>query len=160
MSFHVGSQQTDPGAWRTGIEHAANVGRRLAAYGVELDMLNLGGGFPDRLQRIRAAAGRLRRGDRQAASRTFRHTPRRPLMLEPGRAVVADAGVLRSEVVLVSRKSAYDEHRWVYLDVGRYGGLAETEGEAITYRLATRPTATDRRPGRSCWPGRRATATT
>jgi ornithine decarboxylase len=39
---------------------------------------------------------------------------------------------------LVSRKSADAAHRWVYLDVGRYGGLAETEGEAITYRLVTR----------------------
>ena len=59
------------------------------------------------------------------------------IVLEPGRAVVAEAGVLRSEVVLVSRKSESDAHRWVYLDVGRYGGLAETEGEAITYRLVT-----------------------
>jgi ornithine decarboxylase len=28
-----------------------------------------------------------------------------------------------------------DERRWVYLDIGRYGGLAETEGEAIRYRV-------------------------
>ena len=27
--------------------------------------------------------------------------------------------------------------RWVYLDIGRFGGLAETEGEAIRYRIAT-----------------------
>ena len=34
-----------------------------------------------------------------------------------------------------------DERRWVYLDAGRYQGLAETEGEAIAYAL--------RVPGRS-----------
>jgi len=39
--------------------------------------------------------------------------------------------------VLVSRKSYADEPRWVYLDVGRFGGLAETEDEAILYRLTT-----------------------
>ena len=27
--------------------------------------------------------------------------------------------------------------RWVYLDIGRFGGLAETEGEAIKYQIAT-----------------------
>ena len=27
--------------------------------------------------------------------------------------------------------------RWVYLDIGRFGGLAETEGEAIKYRITT-----------------------
>jgi ornithine decarboxylase len=50
---------------------------------------------------------------------------------------VSDAGLLRSEVVLVSRKSTMDPMRWVYLDVGRYNGLAETENEYITYLLST-----------------------
>jgi ornithine decarboxylase len=27
--------------------------------------------------------------------------------------------------------------RWVYLDIGRFGGLAETEGEAIKYAFRT-----------------------
>ena len=45
--------------------------------------------------------------------------------------------MIRSSVVLVSRKSYSDERRWVYIDIGRYQGLAETEGEAIAYRLRT-----------------------
>jgi ornithine decarboxylase len=45
--------------------------------------------------------------------------------------------VLHTEVVLISQKSYGIEPRWVYLDVGRFGGLAETEGEAIQYRLTT-----------------------
>jgi ornithine decarboxylase len=44
-------------------------------------------------------------------------------------------------VVLVSRRGlpqgGTDPVRWVYLDIGRFGGLAETEGEAIKYRIAT-----------------------
>jgi ornithine decarboxylase len=37
----------------------------------------------------------------------------------------------------VSRKSIDDDRRWVYLDIGRYNGLAETECEYITYQLCT-----------------------
>ena len=59
------------------------------------------------------------------------------LEIEPGRFLVADAGVVRSEVVLVSRKGEDDPVRWVYLDIGRFGGMAETEGEAIKYALRT-----------------------
>jgi ornithine decarboxylase len=40
-------------------------------------------------------------------------------------------------VVLVCRKAKSDPVRWVYLDIGRFGGLAETEGEAIKYRIVT-----------------------
>jgi ornithine decarboxylase len=35
----------------------------------------------------------------------------------------------------VSRRCHDPERRWVYVDVGRYGGLAETENEAIAYRV-------------------------
>ncbi|MDX1580724.1 MAG: type III PLP-dependent enzyme, partial [Alphaproteobacteria bacterium] len=56
---------------------------------------------------------------------------------EPGRNIVADAGVLQTEVVLVSRKSWKDDARWVYLDVGKFGGLAETMDEAIRYPIKT-----------------------
>ena len=54
--------------------------------------------------------------------------------------MVGSAGVVRSEVVLVSRKSADDQRRWVYLDVGKFGGLAETMEEAIQYPLITERT--------------------
>jgi ornithine decarboxylase len=39
--------------------------------------------------------------------------------------------------VLVARKSYGDTERWVYLDTGVFGGLAETLGESIKYRLTT-----------------------
>ena len=45
--------------------------------------------------------------------------------------------MIAAEVVLVSRKDPTDPVRWVYLDIGRFGGLAETEGEAIKYRFTT-----------------------
>ena len=60
---------------------------------------------------------------------------RRPqLLIEPGRAVAADAGVLVASVVGVCWRAG---RRWIYLDVGVFSGLVETIGEAIRYRLET-----------------------
>ena len=59
------------------------------------------------------------------------------MLIEPGRFIVGDAGLVSAEVVLVSRRDPNDPVRWVYLDIGRFGGLAETEGEAIKYRIVT-----------------------
>ena len=57
------------------------------------------------------------------------------LMVEPGRGLVGDAGAISAEVLLVSRKTPGDPVRWVYLNIGRFSGLAETEGESIKYRF-------------------------
>jgi len=57
------------------------------------------------------------------------------LMVEPGRGLVGNAGSIIAEVLLVSKKSTADLVRWVYLNIGRFSGLAETEGEAIKYQF-------------------------
>ncbi len=59
------------------------------------------------------------------------------ILVEPGRFLVGDAGVVGAEVVLVCHKAKDDPVRWVYLDIGRFGGMAETEGESIKYRFET-----------------------
>ncbi len=51
--------------------------------------------------------------------------------------MVGNAGVIEAEVVLVSNKSEHDHVRWVYLDIGKFGGLAETMGESIRYPIRT-----------------------
>lgn len=132
VAFHVGSQHTDPAAWCTGIDIAADIAEDVAG----LDAINLGGGFPVGYRTGVPPFGAYAQVIRQRIADRFTTPP--AILAEPGRAIVAEAGVLRSEVILVSRKDSRDEHRWVYLDVGRYGGLAETEGEAIAYRLTTR----------------------
>lgn len=58
-------------------------------------------------------------------------------MLEPGRSLVADAGVIQTEIVLISQKSYLDDKRWIFLDIGKFGGLAETMDECIKYRIRT-----------------------
>jgi ornithine decarboxylase len=57
------------------------------------------------------------------------------IIVEPGRSIVGDAGIIQSEVVLISKKGYDEEKRWVYLDVGKFTGLAETMDESIKYRI-------------------------
>lgn len=136
VSFHVGSQQLDVYQWNDAIAITARLFRDLAAVGIELQMLNLGGGFPARyLNSVPELASYTRSID-TALTRYF-GTNRPITMLEPGRSLVADAGIINTEVVLISQKSYREDRRWVFLDIGKFGGLAETMDEAIRYRLRT-----------------------
>jgi ornithine decarboxylase len=58
-------------------------------------------------------------------------------MLEPGRSLVADAGIIDTEILLISRRSYTDDRRWIFLDLGKFGGLIETFDESIEYRIQT-----------------------
>jgi ornithine decarboxylase len=60
--------------------------------------------------------------------------------------MVGNAGVIKSEVVLISKKADNDDVRWVFLDIGKFGGLAETMDEAIRYPLITRRDGTETAP--------------
>ncbi|RCV56552.1 ornithine decarboxylase [Marinitenerispora sediminis] len=135
VSFHVGSQQLDPARWDPSIAQAARIFAELESVGVRLRMLNVGGGFATDYLRPVPPIDAYAAAVRASVRRHFRVPP--SLVAEPGRYLVAEAGVLRCEVVLISRKHHHDEKRWVYLDIGRYGGLIDTEGEAIHYRLVT-----------------------
>jgi ornithine decarboxylase len=134
VSFHVGSQQRDPNQWDAALAATAQLFRALEAEGVELKMVNLGGGFPTRYRNDVPSAEAYGAAIFKALRTHFGN--RIPeTIVEPGRAMVGNAGVIESEVVLIARKSADDERRWVYLDVGKFGGLAETMDEAIQYPI-------------------------
>ena len=147
LCFHVGSQQLDPARWAPSIACAAEIFARLRADGIALRILNAGGGFPVDYRTRAAPIEEYAAAVDAAVDRYFGTGPGRPaVMIEPGRYVAAPAGVLHAEVVLVAHKSYGDEPRWVYLDVGRFGGLAETEDEAIRYQIDTGRDATPAGP--------------
>lgn len=137
VSFHVGSQQGDPEQWDIAIGETARLFKELDTSGIALRSINLGGGFPARYRRdippLEAYAEAI---DRSLTRHFGAHMPE--IVLEPGRGIVGDAGIIRSEIVLISQKG-YGEgrRRWIYLDIGKFGGLPETIGEAIQYRLRT-----------------------
>ena len=99
-------------------------------------MVNLGGGFPTKYLRDVPAVEAYGRSIFRALRKHFGN--RIPeTIIEPGRGMVGNAGVIEAEVVLVSNKSEHDHVRWVYLDIGKFGGLAETMGESIRYPIKT-----------------------
>ena len=136
ISFHVGSQQTDLDQWGKALAQVSQMFFALAEAGVDLRMVNLGGGFP---ARYRAEVDSIDAYCQSVSDALVRHFGNRmpEVIIEPGRSMVGDAGVIQSEIVLVSRKSATDRKRWVYLDIGKFSGLAETMDESIKYRLHT-----------------------
>jgi ornithine decarboxylase len=136
VSFHVGFQQTDPQAWSSAIAHAAWVFRACAHRGVDLELLNLGGGLPAHYRAPIPPLSQYATVIEAALQHEFGATRPR-LLIEPGRFLVGDAGLLRTEILLISRKSPHERERWIYLDAGRYNGLDETLDERIHYRIRT-----------------------
>jgi ornithine decarboxylase len=119
LTFHVGSQMTDPRAWTAPIHEVAMIMERLAPLGVRLAALDIGGGFPadyghpvppieDYGVIISAALARLPYAVE--------------VLAEPGRGLVADAGRLETTVIGVAERRG---RRWVHLDVGAFNGGME-----------------------------------
>lgn len=131
--FHVGSQQLDPAAWRIGIEQAATIVQGLAAKQISAISVNIGGGLPVSYADAAPSPDEIVAVAVGAAGELLPEAVE--LVVEPGRALVATAGVVHAEVVGI--RTAPDGRRWVYLDIGRYNGMAETENEYIAYRFVT-----------------------
>jgi ornithine decarboxylase len=136
ISFHVGSQQRNVKSWDRALASAAAIFRACAERGIALAMVNLGGGFPTRYLKdvptVRTYGNAIFRALRRHFGNAIPET-----IMEPGRGMVGNAGVIEAEVVLVSKKSEADAVRWVYLDIGKFGGLAETMDESIRYPIRT-----------------------
>jgi ornithine decarboxylase len=131
VAFHVGTQQRDPGAWEEPLAATARLRAGLRRAGADLAVVDIGGGFPAAL--LGTTPTWEEYGAAIIASLERYLGPDRPeVMAEPGRALVADAGWLWTEVVLVADRS---DGRWVYLDAGVFTGLVEAFGEGIRYRL-------------------------
>ncbi len=136
LSFHAGSQMREPAMWATALDAARALWTEAETRGHALRILNIGGGFP-------AFYGHPLPETRAYAAEVMRLVHARfgddvEVMAEPGRGLVAEAGVICAEVVLVAKKDQDDLARWVYLDIGKFSGLAETIDEAIRYQFETR----------------------
>jgi len=136
ISFHVGSQQHNVEAWDRALASTASIFRACAERGISLSMVNLGGGFPARYVRktpkLESYGKAIFKSLRKHFGNNLPNT-----IVEPGRGLVGNAGVIEAEVVLIAKRSPEDEVRWVYLDIGKFHGLAETIGESIRYPIRT-----------------------
>ena len=144
LSFHVGSQQKDLHQWDKAIDLCVDLMKDLKEnHEIELKLLNLGGGFPayynDENPSVESYCVNIMR-------KLFSHfgASLPEIIVEPGRSLVGDSGIIVSEVVMVSKKSKdKKDPRWVYLDVGKFNGLPETmtapgsNKECIKYQIFT-----------------------
>jgi len=137
ISFHVGSQQHNVEAWDRALASAAAIFRSCGERGIFLSMVNLGGGFPAKYLRKTPKLESYGKAIFRSLRRHFGNNIPETI-IEPGRGLVGNAGVIEAEVVLIAKRSVEDEVRWVYLDIGKFHGLAETIDESIRYPIRTK----------------------
>ncbi|WP_435167810.1 type III PLP-dependent enzyme [Falsirhodobacter sp. 1013] len=116
ITFHPGTQCTDPAAWGSYISAAAEIAQGA---GVSIARLNVGGGFPN--HRLSAVTPDLDAIfdliDRTATEAFGDHRPQ--LVCEPGRGLCGDA------FTLAARVKAVRDGQHVFLNDGTYGSLTE-----------------------------------
>ncbi len=134
LSFHVGSQQTHPESYAEAIAITARVSEKLKKKGIIIEAIDVGGGFPAHYRNPVPPISTYGNIIKTSLEQYF-GTDHPKVIYEPGRFIVAEAGVIRAEVVLISYNKETGRKRWVYLDIGKFTGFVETE--AIEYQIMT-----------------------
>ncbi len=139
VTFHVGSQCTSTTAWVQAIASAGRLMRQLLADGITIDMLDIGGGFP---ARYGDAVPSIEQIGQVVTRALVELLPYRPALVaaEPGRHMVAETAVLVSTIL--GREVRAGEE-WLYLDVGAYNGLMETQQAVGQWRFPLWSSRTD-----------------
>lgn len=123
LTFHVGSQCNNVYNWNTAIEKARELYEMAADKGIKLSMINLGGGYPIRYTKDVISIDDIEKKVNRLISERF--PPDIMVFIEPGRAVIGDAGVFVTSVIGKSRRA---DENWLYIDVGVFNGLMESVG--------------------------------
>lgn len=143
ITFHVGSQMTDPTAWGCAIERSGQLMTELLADGIRLRMLDIGGGFPCAYASYSPRLGDFAKHINTAIERSLPYPVE--LVAEPGRALVAEAGVMVATVIGLAERRG---QRWAHVDVGAFNGLMEAleTGNQLRYPIADSRRSTRQRP--------------
>ncbi|MBL1146219.1 MAG: type III PLP-dependent enzyme [Pseudomonadota bacterium] len=131
LAFHVGTQNTDIGAYARAVGVAADV---IRSANVTVDVLDLGGGFPAcYLERTPSLNAIFREIRAAVLTHGLHHME---LMAEPGRALVADC---MSLIVRVEQRRG----DLLYINDGVYGGLFDA-GPSLRWRYPVRRISRDK----------------
>lgn len=138
ISFHVGSQQKNPKVWVEALTITDQIFTILKTeYNIHLKMLNLGGGLPALYRTQTPTLSDYVISIQHALDEFKEKHHLEKVIMEPGRSLVGNAGILVSKVLLKSPPKIANEKPWLYLDIGTYNGLYETVGESIQYKILT-----------------------
>lgn len=123
ITFHVGSQCNNVYNWNTAIEKAKDLWEVAEQNGIRFCMLNIGGGYPIHYTKNVVDIETIEKKIDRAIAKKF---PRDvEIFIEPGRAVVGDAGIFVATVIGKARRG---DENWLYIDVGVFNGLMESIG--------------------------------
>ena len=131
ITFHVGSQCTSATAWVQAIASVGRLMRQLYSDGIEIGMLDIGGGFPAQYGDPVPGIGQLGAVINRALDELLPYVPEL-VAAEPGRHMVAETAVL---VTTVLGREVRAGEEWLYLDVGAYNGLMETQQTVGQWRF-------------------------
>ena len=131
ITFHVGSQCPSKTSWVNAIKKSKQVWEMAQEKGINLKVLNVGGGFPIEHARPVPSIAEIAKTAQEVIGREFPDDVE--IFTEPGRALVGEAGILVSSVIA---KAERNEENWLYLDVGIFNGLMESLG-GIQYSMNT-----------------------
>ncbi|PIU57289.1 MAG: type III PLP-dependent enzyme [Chloroflexi bacterium CG07_land_8_20_14_0_80_51_10] len=129
ITFHVGSQCIDGASWVNAIEKSKLAWDMARREGIELRMLNIGGGFPIEYTDSVPSIDRIAKAINEALKGAFPEDIE--IFVEPGRAFVGEAGILVSTVIAKAKRNG---ENWLYLDIGVFNGLMESIG-GIQYAM-------------------------
>ncbi|MBN2655383.1 MAG: type III PLP-dependent enzyme [Nitrospirae bacterium] len=123
ITFHVGSQCTNVYNWNSALEKAREVYQSAEESGIKLRMIDIGGGYPIRYLKNVAEIEDIEEKIDKAVREKFSDDVE--IFIEPGRAVIGDAGIF---VSTVTGKAVRGDENWLYIDVGVFNGLMESIG--------------------------------
>lgn len=129
FAFHVGSQAENIQAWDIAFEAMGSLYEQAKEHDFDLSILNIGGGYPVhysmKVPTIQVITEHINKSVKKYGLQDLE------LWSEPGRYLVGEAGVMATTVI---GRAVRGNHEWLYLDVGRFNGLAELfESEELRY---------------------------
>jgi ornithine decarboxylase len=142
IGFHVGSQMLDPYSWTVAIMQCGALMRHLDTVGIRIELLDLGGGFPahygDPTSHLPAIAEAI-----QSALAEHLPYPVASIVIEPGRGLVAEAGLMVATVIGTAIRAGT---AWLHLDVGAFNGMMESleTNNALRYPMTDSKSSPDR----------------
>lgn len=123
ITFHVGSQCTNIYNWNIALDKAKTLWEMAAKKKIKLSLLNIGGGYPIIYTKNVVSVETI---EKNVNSLIYNRFPKgTEIHIEPGRAVIGDAGILVTSVI---GKAQRGDEEWLYLDVGVFNGLMESVG--------------------------------
>lgn len=123
ITFHVGSQCTNVYNWNFALDKAKALWDMAARNGIKLTLLNIGGGYPIKYTKDVVSIETI---EKNVSSLIYERFPKdMEVHIEPGRAVIGDAGILVSTIIGKAKRGDGD---WLYIDVGVFNGLMESVG--------------------------------